>query len=140
MPAGARIGLRAWPKRPRMTRTAPSVCTTSGGMYWPSGGAFSSAAAGAKSDAALAGAYRRLLQSCNVVHLRLQLRCLRRDICSGPGGEGGGLAARDLVREGNPIARIRTEVRVGLEISECLRYFARAGEQVGEDLLWDLLE
>src|SRR5947209_4669872 len=93
------------------------------------------AAAGAKSDVALAGAYRRLLQSCNVVHLRLQLRYVRRDICSGPGGEGGGLAARDLVREGNPIARIRTEVRMGLEISECLRYFARPREQAGEGRL-----
>src|SRR5205085_2698640 len=98
------------------------------------------AAAGAKSDTALAGAYRCLLQSGNVVHLCIPLRGLCRDICSGPGGEVSRLAARDLVREGNAIARIRTQVCMGLEIGEGLRHFGRPGEQVGEGLLWDLLE
>src|SRR5438105_15307265 len=98
------------------------------------------AAAGAKSDAALAGAYRRLLQSCNVVHLRFSLRCLRPDIRLCPDGEVGRLAARDPVREGNAIAPIRAQVGMGLEISECLRHFDRPGEQAGEGLLWDLLE
>src|SRR5437660_8089787 len=80
--------------------------------------------------------------SCRVAMLSMfvSLRCLRPEICSGPGGEVGRLPARDLVREGNAIAPIRAQVGMGLEISECLRHFARPGEQAGEGLLWDLLE
>src|SRR5258708_4836259 len=56
-----------------------------------------------------------------------------RNIRPGPRREPGRRPARDLVRKRNPVGPVRTQVGVGLEVSERRRDLGGHGERSGED-------
>src|SRR6202041_4040992 len=63
-----------------------------------------------------------------------------REVRPSPRGKLRRLSAGDSVGQRNCVARIRTEVGVGLEVGEHLRDFLGAWEPAGKEFLRDLLE
>src|SRR5258708_25966087 len=85
----------------------------------------------------LAGS-RSLLHSCDAPSQRVTTCC--REIHSGPRREPGRLPACYFVGERNSVVRIRTQVRMRLEVTEHLCYLGGPRKELSENFLWDLLE
>src|SRR5471030_1408530 len=62
------------------------------------------------------------------------------EVCPSPRGKLRRLSAGDFVGQRDCVARIRTEVGVGLKVGEHLCYFLGAREPVGKQFSRDVLE